>query len=187
MLHELGHVRVMDSSIIALIFVAVFGGIAILYCLFRVLGGRIADCLSCNFCRGPCCDCWGAGGRADAGDFDVVGYPRVYAPGYQGGGYLPPLSGLDRQRQPQQVQPIVIVNRTDGGSSSSDTSSDSDSDDDAYTQSKRSKNAKKNRENREAKRQRAEAAVYTRNGREYDPLREQSGLGGGPYGGVVVV
>jgi hypothetical protein len=117
----------------------------------------------------------------------VVGYPRSYAPGYQGSGYLPPLSSLDRQRQPQQVQPIVIVNRTDGGSSSSETSSDSDSDDDAYTQSKGLKNAKRNRENREAKRQRAEAAVYTRNGREYDPLREQSGLGGGPYGGVVVV
>lgn len=178
---ELGCVRVMDSSIIALIFVSVFGGIAILYCLFRVLGGRIADCLSCNFCRGPCCDCFGVGGRADASDFEVLGYP----PGYQS--VYPPLSGLDRQWQPQppqqpQPQPIVIVNRTGGGSSSSETSSDSDSDDGAYTHSKRNR-----KRNRESKRPRAEAAVYTRHGREYDSLREQSGLGGGPSGGVVVV
>lgn len=158
----------MQSSTAALIFVCVFVGIALLYCLFRVCGGRITDILSCNFCRGPCCDCWGVGGRADADEFRPVSYPPGYGPG---GGYppypahypsqfLPPLSHLGPSRsQP----PIVIVNRR-GDESSSSSSEYSSSDEDTDKTGTRKPPRQPKRSRRSQKRDR-DASIYSRRDR----------------------
>lgn len=165
----------MDSSTTALIFVAVLCGVAILYCLFRVCGGRITDLLACNFCRGPCCDCWGTGGRADARDFGVVderfGYGNFQPQ------FLPPLSHLGRQEPP-----IVIVNQAQSDSSSSSSSSSESSDDEAV-EGPRGRRGRRKRRERSGRKERQPSAIYSRRGDEYDDFRSE----GSNSGGVTVV
>ena len=116
------HTAVMDSSAIALIYVSVLVGLSLLYCVFKVFGGQITDLFACNVCRGPCCDCWGGGGRVRANEVrpvqlgDVGGYARFPS------SYLPPMSQLGRQQPP-----IVIVSKGSGDSSSSSSSESSES------------------------------------------------------------
>lgn len=175
----------MDSSTTALIFVIVLVGVAILYCLFRVCGGRITDLLSCNFCRGPCCDCWGTGGRIDADELQST-QPLGYYP------YLPPMSQLGNtiHTNPIRQPRIVIVNQhRDGLSSSSDdtssenTSSDDTSDDaddisEGGTKERRGRKKRRMRRERGGRRRREDPSIYSRRDNNFDFERQ---------GGVVVV
>lgn len=95
----------MESSTVAVIFLAVWVGILAIYCIFRLFGGRLVDILACDFCRGPLCDCWGAGGQIDQRDKE---YPFV-----DGGGY-------PHHRPTPQLPPIVIVNKTTEGGGGGD-------------------------------------------------------------------
>jgi hypothetical protein len=87
----------MDSTTLLWIFLGVWGGLLLLYCIFKVCGGRIADCFSCECCSGPCGDCWGNGGQIDEYDRE---YPFAR-------GMLQPTRG-----QSSLLPPIVIVNKT---------------------------------------------------------------------------
>lgn len=92
----------MDSSSTLLwIFLAVWVALVFLSILFQICGGRLADCVSCDCCAGPCGDCWGAGGQIDELDRE---YPFPFA---------------RRDRAVATLPPIVIVN----------TSEDDDDDD----------------------------------------------------------
>lgn len=164
----------MDSSVVALIFVSVFVGLALLYCVFRVFGGRIVDLFACNLCRGPLCDCWGVGGRADPRDFKIVGGPDYsgYPPQF-----LPPMSRLGRQQPP-----IVIVNRTDGSSSSE--TSNSDDEEEKEGGGGRAPQRSTRRPPRRKERQERPPSVYSRRGDEFDYLRQQNDP---DSGGVTVV
>ena len=163
----------MDSSIIALIFVSVFVGLALLYCVFRVCGGRITDLLNCNVCRGPLCDCWGTGGRIEADQLRPVSFPR---PGFSGYPYLPPMSQLG----PPQRPPVVVV-RGGGQDSSSDSSSSSDSDGEQPPPSAkiRSQAEPRRERRRETPRPARESAtapvVYSRRDRVLDDGNENGG------------
>jgi hypothetical protein len=90
----------MESATLGVIFVGVWLGIVLLYCLFKVCGGRLVDIISCDCFSGPCCDCWGAGGTIDR-------YDREY-PFHDQGMYLDPYGPYSRP-QPQ-LPPIVVVN-----------------------------------------------------------------------------
>ena len=92
----------MNSATLAVIFLAVWLGVLLLYCVFRLCGGRIVDILSCDCCTGALCDCWGAGGQIDEYDNE---YPFQTRDNY----YDPrnyPAAGQ------QSLPPIVIVNKT---------------------------------------------------------------------------
>ena len=122
----------METTTIILIFLAVWIGLVLLYCLFRLCGGRILDVCACDFCRGPCCDCWGTSGQIDQYDNE---YPFEQHPPY---GQFP-----SPYPQPS-LPPIIIVNggektrktkskrsgKTNDDDSSSSSSSSSSSDDD---------------------------------------------------------
>ena len=156
----------MQSSTAALIFVSIFVGVALLYCLFRVCGGRITDLLGCNFCRGPCCDCWGVGGRADADEFRPVSYPPAYGPGgaYYPSQFLPPLSHLGpRHSQP----PIIIVNRRgdESSSSSSEYSSDEDEDMNETGIRRPPRKPRRSRHSQNRDREGRDASIYSRRDR----------------------
>lgn len=99
----------MDSVTLAWVFGAVWLGLALLFCCFKVSGGRLVDILACECFRGPCCDCWGNGGEIDRYDREWPYRPSgLLNGGYPGQSTLPP---------------IVIVNRTGGGESDDDEES----------------------------------------------------------------
>jgi hypothetical protein len=104
----------MDSTTLLWIFLGVWGGLLLLYCIFKVCGGRIADCFSCECCSGPCADCWGNGGQIDAYDRE---YPFAR-------GMLQPARGRS-----SSLPPIVIVNKTGDDDDDSDDSDDGDNGD----------------------------------------------------------
>jgi hypothetical protein len=91
----------MDTVTAGVIFVAVWLGLVLLYCVFKACGGRVVDILSCDCCAGPCCDCWGVSGR-------IHEYDREYPFRHQEGMYLDPYGPYARP-QPQ-LPPIVVVN-----------------------------------------------------------------------------
>ena len=180
----------MDSSTTVLIFVVVLCGVAILYCLFRVCGGRITDLLNCNLCRGPCCDCWGVGGRASRDEVDYVAGPP-YNDYYASRDYrLPALTRLGRPN------PIVIVNRTEQRSrspSSSSSSSSRTSSSSSEEEGKRGRRPRRERRERTGRSGRSgrsgrpkadEAALYRRSD---DGFRsEMTELGGGAWDTTIV-
>lgn len=88
----------MDSTLLLWIFLGVWIALVFLYILFKVCGGRLADCFSCDCFSGPCCDCWGAGGQVDAYDREYPFARDLQPPG----------------RQAASLPPIVIVNDFDG-------------------------------------------------------------------------
>jgi hypothetical protein len=114
----------MQALTAGIVFVAVWLGLVLLYCLFRLCGGRAIDILGCRCFRGSLCNCWGLGGRVDEADasyplpptnpfptpFDDAYYRRRGAGGGGGGG---------------GVLPVVVLQ---SGGDSSSSSSDDDSD-----------------------------------------------------------
>ena len=98
--------RLMNSATIAVVFLAVWLGVLLLYCVFRLCGGRIVDILSCDCCTGALCDCWGAGGQIDEYDNE---YPFQTRHNPYGPWNYPPVA----PPQPS-LPPIVIVNKTKG-------------------------------------------------------------------------
>lgn len=94
----------MNSATVAVIFLAVWLAVLLLYCVFRLCGGRLVDVLSCDCCTGALCDCWGAGGQIDEHDNE---YPFQQGHGFYGPGMYPPIA----PPQPS-LPPIVIVNKT---------------------------------------------------------------------------
>ena len=48
----------MESATLGVIFVGVWLGLVLLYCLFKVCGGRFVDIISCDCFSGPCCECF---------------------------------------------------------------------------------------------------------------------------------
>jgi hypothetical protein len=126
----------METATIGVIFIAVWLGLVFLYCIFRACGGRIVDILSCDFCAGPCCDCWGAGGTIDKYDKE---YPfrdhnqELYYDPY--GPYSRP--------QPQ-LPPIVVVNSMkDKARRREEADGYTSSDDEDYRSGVRSERAKR--------------------------------------------
>ena len=95
------------STTAAVIFVAVWLLIVLLYCIFRACGGRLVDILSCACCSGPCASCWGTGGRIYENDPE---YP------FGDDSYLPYVRG--------QLPAVILVNG--GGERSSSVGEDSD-------------------------------------------------------------
>ena len=90
----------METATIGVIFIAVWLGVVFLYCIFRACGGRLVDIFSCDFCSGPCCDCWGISGRIDK-------YDREYPfRDHNQELYMDPYGS----RPQPQLPPIVIVN-----------------------------------------------------------------------------
>lgn len=98
----------MDSVTFAIWFAVIWICIVLLYCLFRVCGGRLADILSCRCFSGPLCSCWGVGGRLEQGDTE---YPFSPYDPY----FAPP---------PQQLPLVVINTNGDGDDASGDNMSD---------------------------------------------------------------
>jgi len=102
------------STTAAVIFVAVWLLIVLLYCIFRACGGRLVDILSCACCSGPCASCWGTGGRIYENDpeypFGDDGYP-----------YDPRVRG--------QLPLIIVQNGGGGRNRDRDSSGDEESDD----------------------------------------------------------
>jgi hypothetical protein len=103
----------MDSIVAAVIFAGVWLALSLLYCVFKIFGGKIVDICSCDCFDGPCCNCWGVGGEVDKYDFD---HPLRGHGLYGRGGAFP--------RRPQ-LPPIVVVNKM-ASDSDSDSSSGSD-------------------------------------------------------------
>ena len=95
------------STTAAVIFVAVWLLIVLLYCIFRACGGRLVDILSCACCSGPCASCWGTGGRIYETDPE---YP------FGDDSYQPYVRG--------QLPAVILVNG--GGERSSSVGEDSD-------------------------------------------------------------
>ena len=95
------------STTAAVIFVAVWLLIVLLYCIFRACGGRLVDILSCACCSGPCASCWGTGGRIYENDPE---YP------FGDDGYQSYVRG--------QLPAVILVNG--GGERSSSVGEDSD-------------------------------------------------------------
>ena len=114
----------MESATLGVIFVGVWLGLVLLYCLFKACGGRFVDILSCDCFSGPCCDCWGISGRIDRYDRE---YPFQHdRSGYGQDIYTDPWGPYARP-QPQ-LPPIVVVNSMkDRRDPSSDDEEDSDS------------------------------------------------------------
>lgn len=67
-IHYYYAISYMESTTLLWIFLGVWGGLLLLYVLYKVCGGRIVDCFSCECFRGPCCDCWAGGGTLS--DYD---------------------------------------------------------------------------------------------------------------------
>lgn len=106
----------MEATTLLWIFLGVWGGLLLLYVIYKLCGGRIVDCFSCECFSGPCCDCWGNGGQISAYDREFPFARGVIAPG--GGG------GAQGARS-ASLPPIVIVNSLDDD----DESSSSDEED----------------------------------------------------------
>jgi hypothetical protein len=87
----------MDSTLLLWIFLGVWIALVLLYILFKLCGGRFADCFSCDCFSGPCCDCWGASGQVDEFDREYPFARDLWPPGRQG----------------PSLPPIVIVNDFD--------------------------------------------------------------------------
>ena len=140
----------MNATTFAIWFAAAWVCVVLLYCLFRVCGGRLADLLSCRCLSGPLCSCWGVGGRLEKADAE---YPF----GYDNQFYPPP-----------QQLPIIIINQKDrrrdrrrdrrGDSGSSSSSSDSDSDEERVL-----------RASDENERARSDGALLLQNRSQSDP------------------
>jgi hypothetical protein len=100
------------STTAAVIFVAVWLLIVLLYCVFRACGGRLVDILSCACCSGPCASCWGTGGRIYENDPE---YP------FGDDSYQPYVRG--------QLPLIIVQNGGGGRNRDRDSSGDEESDD----------------------------------------------------------
>ena len=133
-------------------FAAAWIGVVLLYCLFRVCGGRLADILSCRCFSGPCCSCWGVGGRLERGDVEYPFGPYdLYDPYHVpqgGGGPLP-----------------VIVIKTSGDDDGSSSSDDADGagGDDALADNGESEAVRALRASDENRRERSDAALLLQN------------------------
>ena len=103
------------STTAAVIFVAVWLLIVLLYCIFRACGGRLVDILSCACCSGPCASCWGTGGRIYENDPEYPFGDDDYLP------YDPRVRG--------QLPLIIVQNGGGGRNRDRDSSGDEESDD----------------------------------------------------------
>ena len=101
----------MSAELWLWIFLGIWAALVLLYVVYKICGGRLLDCFSCQCFSGPCCDCWGNGGQIDE-------YDRSYP--FARGNIVPSLpSGGGGSNLPA----IVIVN---------DMDSSDDGDDDEY-------------------------------------------------------
>ena len=66
----------MEATTLLWIFLGVWGGLLLLYVIYKICGGRIVDCFSCECCSGPCADCWGNGGQISAYDRELSWHPN---------------------------------------------------------------------------------------------------------------
>ena len=100
----------MNSLTAGVIFVAVWLVVVFAYCIFRACGGRLVDIITCSWLTGPCCSCWGTGGRIHEDDLEYPFRDRPYTP------YDPYARG--------QLPVIVIQNDGRGGADSSSDEED---------------------------------------------------------------
>ena len=116
----------MEALTAGLVFVAVWLGLVLLYCLFRLCGGRAVDILGCRCCRGPLCNCWGLGGRLDEAD---PSYPlppaNPFPTPYDDAYYNRRRRGRGYGRGGNGALPVVVL-QSGGDSSSSDDASDAE-------------------------------------------------------------
>lgn len=102
------------STTAAVIFVAVWLLVVLLYCVFRACGGRLVDVFTCSWLSGPCCSCWGVGGRIYRDDLEYPFHDDGYRP------YDPNARGQ---------LPVIVINNgggSGGGSSSSEGEEESE-------------------------------------------------------------
>jgi hypothetical protein len=157
----------MEATTLLWIFLGVWGGLLLLYVLYKVCGGRIADCFSCECLSGPCCDCWGNGGQIDAYDREYPFARGVVAPSQPNPGAA------------SSLPPIVVVNKL-GDSSDSEESDDEQAD----------KEGQYNRRLRRSERagsRGGRGSEYDLEGRAGDPLLLQSRNAERPDKDAVVV
>ena len=100
----------------ALVFLIVWFALVLLFCVFKIFGGRLVDVCKCGCFSGPCFDCWATGGVIEKYDTEYPPFlqsPDDYGPYGRRQGRLPP---------------IVVVNSVKDDDRNDDDDDDDDND-----------------------------------------------------------